>query len=312
MVLRGNATLYGQSLNLWSWIRLPGGEAVKPDSGAEGLSVRIKTAHLPHVIAPKFWQKAGGLLRWLAPVKGMHMPLHIIGTTLFGGRIFPTDASPGFDRNSPTLCVKSGLARVPGTLSDGLLNGIRHFRRPAPVRHGGLDGSFVVAASHVVLAASSQVIAALIDFTLDLHVATQQRLAHVPTWMAGQGKAVAVYDRAFGATRSAIRGRMLPLSQMQRRKVRCFALRICGFWPLARRQRPRTQLVTRFVPDAVEPVRLVFKVLGKGPACRRSRPCRPLRMGICSCPGTTEAAPIESGFLGGVARARRPEPRQSC
>ncbi len=58
-----------------------------------------------------------------------------------------------------------------------------------------LDGR-VVEADRVVLALPPRIAAGL-DFSPALPAATAQAMAHVPTWMAGQAKTVAVYDTPF-------------------------------------------------------------------------------------------------------------------
>lgn len=65
-------------------------------------------------------------------------------------------------------------------------------------RLAGADGAETeVAARSAALCLPPRLVAATIRFTPDLEAATLQAMAAVPTWMAGQAKAVALYDKPF-------------------------------------------------------------------------------------------------------------------
>lgn len=52
LVLAGNITANGETLNPWSWIRRPVGDGLELEAGADGARIWIKTGHLNEVSAP--------------------------------------------------------------------------------------------------------------------------------------------------------------------------------------------------------------------------------------------------------------------
>lgn len=60
-----------------------------------------------------------------------------------------------------------------------------------------LESGEAITANHVVLAIPPRLAADRITFTPTLDPATQAAMENVPTWMAGQAKALAIYDTAF-------------------------------------------------------------------------------------------------------------------
>lgn len=98
----------------------------------------------------------------------------------------------GLSRQVPGASVRLGWRAVrlgmtaPGDGEDGEI--VTHFETP--------DGLRTVHSRHVVLAMPPR-LAATLDFDPALSPELKRRLSGTPTWMAGQGKLVTVYDEPF-------------------------------------------------------------------------------------------------------------------
>lgn len=112
-----------------------------------------------------------------------------------------------FSTMAGALRVAGGLARVTEGLATALPPGVlclSHRVRGIAADAGGLrlsgvnaDGAFDLRTQRAILALPPRVLAATIDFSPALDPALAAHLAQTPTWMAGQKKVVATYDRPF-------------------------------------------------------------------------------------------------------------------
>ncbi|SPH21067.1 Putative flavin-containing monoamine oxidase AofH [Ascidiaceihabitans donghaensis] len=171
-----------------------------------------------------------------------------------------------------------GLGALTDVLADGLPEG-RKRRNAVVTRLEHLEGHCIatlsnnetIRADRVVLALPPRV-AAQIEFFPALPVATLQTMQGVATWMAGQAKAVAVYDRPFwrddGLSGDAMsrKGPMVEIHDASPATGGPYALfGFIGVPPNGRadehilRQHLTAQLVRLFGPQAAEPRQLYVK-----------------------------------------------------
>jgi monoamine oxidase len=109
----------------------------------------------------------------------------------------------GFSSMEGSYRLNGGLAALIHGLMDALPDQSVSTRSPvAKVVHS--ESGVVVnsadreySAKHVVFALPPRVVARLIEFKPELPKDTMEALVEVPTWMAGQAKAIAVYDNPF-------------------------------------------------------------------------------------------------------------------
>lgn len=110
---------------------------------------------------------------------------------------------PGFASMQVSWRLKGGLANLTQTLADQLSNTRKRLEAPVTAlikTDGGItailgDGTKLTA-NQVVLALPPR-IAAEINYSPTLPASAVQTMQSIPTWMAGQAKAVAVYDTPF-------------------------------------------------------------------------------------------------------------------
>jgi len=148
--------------------------------------------------------------RMLELVTRLHLPLmeqHATGKLIFEDRQGGVQRNLDIATMAGALRVQDGLARLPEAIADGLPDGILHLGHRVThlsaegegVRLSGTSGkgAFDVMTQQVVLALPPRLAATELIFSPRLEDATQRSLKAVPTWMAGQGKLVAVYGRPF-------------------------------------------------------------------------------------------------------------------
>lgn len=186
--------------------------------------------------------------------------------------------SRGFASMQGSYRVLGGLAG----LTDGLAHRLPDLRKQtnAPVTSLLKDGHKIVAtlasgvqvqADNVVLALPPR-LAAQIAYTPALADQTRQAMQNVPTWMAGQAKAVAVYDTPFwreqglSGDASSRFGPMVEVHDASPAQGGPFALfGFIGVPPQGRREAAalRTQLLAQlgrlFGPQAAAPMQLIVK-----------------------------------------------------
>ncbi|MCR9136860.1 MAG: FAD-dependent oxidoreductase [Alphaproteobacteria bacterium] len=109
----------------------------------------------------------------------------------------------GFASMQGSLRLRGGLDRLTDALSDGLPEDRKHLNAEVTALkqsggsiHATLGNAKTIVADHVVLALPPRV-AARIDFQPALPESAIRSMCAIATWMAGQAKAVAVYDRPF-------------------------------------------------------------------------------------------------------------------
>lgn len=193
-----------------------------------------------------------------------------------------------------------------------------------------LDDGGKITAERVVLCLPPRVIAAQIAFTPSLPIAAQRALAGIPTWMAGQAKALAVYDKPFwradglsGDAHSRA-GPMVELHDASPNKGGPTALfGFIGVPPMARRDAQALQaavlgqLVRLFGPRAARPRALHVKDWAFDPLTATAADLAPMQhhptyglpddltglwAGTLQFAGT-EVAPRFGGFLEGALEA---------
>jgi monoamine oxidase len=184
----------------------------------------------------------------------------------------------GFASMQGSWRVKGGLAAVTQRLADGLPDARK--RSGAMVQKLLRDGDGITAvlangdtlvANQVVLALPPR-LAAQISFAPALPKAALQSMVNIPTWMAGQAKAVAVYDRPFwrdaGLSGDATSryGPMVEIHDASPAEGGLFALfGFIGIPPQGRsnelelREHLRAQLGRLFGPQAADPTQLFVK-----------------------------------------------------
>jgi monoamine oxidase len=184
----------------------------------------------------------------------------------------------GFSSMEGSLRLTGGLVTLTDTLADGIPDDRK--RLNAEVTQLEKNGNHCVAtlsngenikSDRVVLALPPRV-AAQIKFLPALPTAAMQTMQGVPTWMAAQAKAVAVYDRPFwredGLSGDAMsrRGPMVEIHDASPAKGGPYALfGFIGIPPHARtdehalRQHLQAQLIRLFGPQAAEPRQLYIK-----------------------------------------------------
>ncbi|MEL7099294.1 MAG: NAD(P)/FAD-dependent oxidoreductase [Pseudomonadota bacterium] len=192
-----------------------------------------------------------------------------------GGRV---QRSYGFASMEGSLRLEGGLSR----LTDALVSRIPESRRSLNAevasleRAGGtcratLHDGTVIEAARVVLALPPRIAAGL-NFASALPTQAIQAMANVPTWMAGQAKAVAVYDRPFwreaGLSGDAMsrRGPMVEIHDASPAEGGPFALfGFIGVPPASRadvarlKHAVKEQLVRLFGSEAATPRELFIK-----------------------------------------------------
>lgn len=202
---------------------------------------------------------------------------------------------------------------------------------PRAVRIAGTmpDGPFECRARRVILALPPRVLAARVRFGPPLHPALFDVLSHVPTWMAGQAKLVAIYDQPFwrtaGLSGDAIshRGPLVEIHDASPADASAGAL--FGFIDPAQtgtgaeaiRRACVAQLIQLFGPAASTPGAVLLKDWAQDtetatPADRTAPAGHPTYQSIPPLEGAwcgrvlfagTEAAATEGGFLEGALEA---------
>ncbi|MEO0945204.1 MAG: FAD-dependent oxidoreductase [Pseudomonadota bacterium] len=166
--------------------------------------------------------------------------------------------------------TKALVSRIPETRRS--LNAqVAHLEMKGGLCSATLQDSTKIVADRVVLAMPPRIAAGL-DFAPALPAETMQAMTKVPTWMAGQAKAVAVYDtpfwRAAGLSGDAIsrRGPMVEIHDASPAEGGLFALfGFIGVPPAVRadvtglKQAVREQLERLFGADAAKPSALFLK-----------------------------------------------------
>ncbi len=204
---------------------------------------------------------------------------HATGDLCFEDERGETQRGIGFSSMQGSFRLVGGMGALTQALADGLPNGMTHLSsRVASLAKTSLgvtatlaDGSNVHA-QHVVLATPPRLVAATLNFTPALPKAALQVMQDIPTWMAGQAKAVAIYDRPFwrdaGLSGDAMsrRGPMVEIHDASTDDGRAHALfGFIGVPPSGRgnlgllRHEICAQLGRLFGPEAAEPKELHVK-----------------------------------------------------
>lgn len=184
----------------------------------------------------------------------------------------------GFSSMQGSWRLKGGLAALIQALEDSVAE--RRKRLNFEVRSLGQEGGGITAtstdgdtvAAHTAVLALPPRIAAQLTYSPALPVAGNEALRAVPTWMAGQSKAVAVYqtpfwrDAGLSGDATSRYGPMVEIHDASPAMGDLYALfGFIGVPPAARtdqsalRQQVLAQLVRLFGPQAAVPVDLYFK-----------------------------------------------------
>lgn len=232
--------------------------------------------------------------------------------------------------------IEGGLCVLCDRLADGIDPARRHLKTPVTALArtpagitATLAGGGTVNARHVVCTMPPRV-AATLAFSPALSPDATQALRAIPTWMAGQAKAVAVYDtpfwRAAGLSGDAMsqRGPMVEIHDASPAQGTAGAL--FGFLGVPPAQRTdaaalsdavRAQFIRLFGPQAAHPRALEIKDWAFDPATATPEDHAPLgahpRYGLPAALrnlwdgallfGGTETAPHFGGFLEGALEA---------
>lgn len=192
-------------------------------------------------------------------------------------------------------------------------------------------GGVTVRAGHVVLAVPPRVVAQTIRFEPALPKGTMEEMEAIPTWMAGQAKILAVYDRPYwreaGLSGDVIshRGPMTEIHDASPAEGGPYALfGFVGSPPDTRAQHPeqilemsKHQLVTLFGPNMNEPLSLrMFDWAQEPQTATKDDRVTPRSHPLYGLPqklqniwsgavllGSTETAPQFGGFLEGALEA---------
>jgi monoamine oxidase len=184
----------------------------------------------------------------------------------------------GFASMQGSWRVKGGLTAVTQGLADALPDARKRAHAKVTALSQGdhgitahLETGETISADQVVLAMPPR-LAALIHFTPALPDAALHAMRAIPTWMAGQAKAVAVYDRPFwreaglSGDASSRFGPMVEVHDASPAAGGPYALfGFIGIPPQARSDTPElrrhllAQLGRLFGPEGAEPVQLFLK-----------------------------------------------------
>lgn len=184
----------------------------------------------------------------------------------------------GFSSMEGSWRLDGGLDALTGALADRIPDNRKRLNAAiTQIEHTGgsstarLANGDTINADRVVLALPPRV-AAQMTFTPALPVATIQTMQNIPTWMAGQAKAVAVYDTPFwrdaGLSGDAMsrKGPMVEIHDASPAPHGPYALfGFIGIPPHGRtneqflRQQIHAQLIRLFGPQAAEPRQLFIK-----------------------------------------------------
>lgn len=184
----------------------------------------------------------------------------------------------GFASMQRSLRLKGGLDTLINALSEGLPEDRRHhnadvtaLKQSGGSIHAALGNGQTIVAENVVLALPPRV-AAHIDFQPALPESATRSMRAIATWMAGQAKAIAIYDRPFwreaGLSGDAMSqtGPMVEIHDASPANHGPYALfGFIGVPPAARRdetalrQQLTAQLGRLFGAEAAQPVHLAIK-----------------------------------------------------
>jgi len=192
-------------------------------------------------------------------------------------------------------------------------------------------GNQLIKARRIVLAVPPRVIAENVTFSPDLPEAAGEALASIPTWMAGQAKIVAVYDRpywrdaGYSGDAMSMRGPMVEIHDASPAEGGPYGL--FGFVGVAASVRAEhadqvldyalQQLVALFGPEMANPKALLMRDWAQEPRTATERDKAPLRFHPAyGLPpplrdlwsgkvifGSTETARTFGGFLEGALEA---------
>jgi monoamine oxidase len=188
----------------------------------------------------------------------------------------------GFTQSPPSMRIAGGVTALVEAIADDLAPGVvrlEHVVRRIALTETGVAvtadspaGAVTLYAARVVLALPPR-LAARIEMTPALPAAIQSLLAAVPGWMAGQAKALALYDRPFwrdaGLSGSAF-SKLGPLGELHDASLPGAAeAALFGFfaWPPALRAAQGAdlpnlvarQLGALFGPEAAQPRALIIQ-----------------------------------------------------
>lgn len=128
---------------------------------------------------------------------------HAAGALLYEDESGRVQSGYGFSSMEGSWRLENGISSLANALADQIPAKRRHADAPVTriefangTCRATLTNGLVIEAENVVLAMPPR-IAARIQFTPELPSATHQAMLSIPTWMAGQAKALAVYDKPF-------------------------------------------------------------------------------------------------------------------
>ena len=242
----------------------------------------------------------------------------------------------GFASMEGSWRVKGGLGALIAALARHLPQGRIHLSTPVTAIARSHDAITVTSATGASFTARSVVlaipprVASGLRFSPGLPDAAQQAMTATPTWMAGQAKAVAIYDRPFwrdaGLSGDAIsrRGPLAEIHDASPHKGGPYALfGFVGVPPQARADGPalkaaiRAQLARLFGAEAATPTHLIVKDWAADPFTATTADQAPLyahpRYGLPQVLSGlwdgrllfsgSETAPTFGGFLEGALEA---------
>lgn len=144
--------------------------------------------------------------RMAALIKTLGLPVfeqYAQGALTFEDENGRVERGRGFASMQGSLRVRGGLHAVIFGLVDGLPADRLHLNARATAVEGTVasvetpSGEMRIAAQRIALAIPPRLADACIGFEPALDASTRQTMRNVSTWMAGQAKVVAVYDRPF-------------------------------------------------------------------------------------------------------------------
>ncbi len=247
----------------------------RPRLGGRALTASLGDATVPCDLGPAWlWpHDARALAR--AERAGLRLfPQHAAGLLVFQDETGAVRRDLDFSTMAGALRVAGGVGRLVDALAAAaprerlrLGAALSRIERAAPGWRLDLSDGSALTARRVALAAPPRVLAARVDLPPEVGAEARAAMLATPTWMAGQAKVVAVYDRPFwraaGLSGDAIsrRGPLVEVHDASPAEGGAGALfGFVGAPPDARRGRAATlataavaQLVALFGPEAAHP-----------------------------------------------------------
>ncbi|MGC1495305.1 MAG: NAD(P)/FAD-dependent oxidoreductase [Sulfitobacter sp.] len=151
-----------------------------------------------------FWPGQPRIAALIERFRLKHFEQHHTGILSYEDEQGHVQRGKGFASMQGSYRLEGGLQSLIDALAKGLpqnhihLDSVLHrIEQTADGIAGFLSDECTTKARHVVLTTPPRVAAELITFHPALPVATTDIMHNIPTWMAGQAKAIATYDRPF-------------------------------------------------------------------------------------------------------------------